>query len=41
LLSLELAEADGRLRDGDVVSAVGAGIGYSWGAVALRWGGAA
>jgi 3-oxoacyl-[acyl-carrier-protein] synthase-3 len=41
LLSLELAEADGRLREGDVVSAVGAGIGYSWGAVALRWGGEA
>ncbi|MFH1469295.1 MAG: 3-oxoacyl-ACP synthase [Pseudomonadota bacterium] len=40
LLSLELAEADGRLRDGAIISAVGAGIGYSWGAVALRWGGA-
>ncbi len=41
LLSLELAEAEGRLRDGDIVSAVGAGIGYSWGAAAFRWGGGA
>jgi 3-oxoacyl-[acyl-carrier-protein] synthase-3 len=38
ILSLELAAADGRLRDGDTVVAVGAGIGYAWGAVALRWG---
>ena len=40
LLSLEIAEEDGRLRDGDIVSAVGSGIGFSWGAVAFRWGGA-
>ncbi len=39
LLSMELAEAEGRLRDGDLVAAVGAGIGYSWGAAAFRWGG--
>lgn len=38
LLSLELATRQGRLRRGDVVAAVGAGIGYSWGAVAFRWG---
>ncbi len=38
LLSLELASREGRLRDGDVVAALGAGIGFSWGAVALRWG---
>lgn len=38
LLSLELGLEDGRVKDGDVVVGVGAGIGYSWGAVALRWG---
>ncbi len=38
LLSLELGLAEGRVSDGDVVVGVGAGIGYSWGAVALRWG---
>jgi 3-oxoacyl-[acyl-carrier-protein] synthase-3 len=38
ILSLELALAEGRVRPGDVVVGVGAGIGYSWGAVALRWG---
>jgi len=38
LLSLELGLQSGRVRDGSVVVGVGAGIGYSWGAVALRWG---
>lgn len=38
ILSMEVAAGDGRLKDGDTVVAVGAGIGYSWGAVALRWG---
>jgi 3-oxoacyl-[acyl-carrier-protein] synthase-3 len=38
ILSLELALEDGRLRDGDVAVGVGAGIGYSWGAVAIAWG---
>ena len=41
LLSMELAEAEGRLEPGHVVAAVGAGIGYSWGAAAFRWGGEA
>ncbi len=41
LLSMELAEAEGRLKDDDVVTAVGAGIGYSWGAATFRWGGEA
>ena len=40
LLSMELGEAEGRLREGDIVVAVGAGIGFSWGAAAFRWGGA-
>lgn len=38
ILSMERAAARGLLKDGDVVVGVGAGIGYSWGAVALRWG---
>lgn len=38
LLSLELGIQAGKVRDGSVVVGVGAGIGYSWGAVALRWG---
>ncbi len=28
----------GRLRDGDVVLLLAAGIGYTWAATALRWG---
>jgi len=38
VLSLEIAASEGRLRDGQVVVAVGAGIGFSWGATILRWG---
>jgi len=38
LISIELAQQAGLLRQGSIVSAVGAGIGFSWGAVALRWG---
>jgi 3-oxoacyl-[acyl-carrier-protein] synthase III len=38
LLALSLGLEAGRVRDGSVVVGVGAGIGYSWGAVALRWG---
>lgn len=38
LLSLELARADGRLREGDLAVAVAAGVGYVWNAIALRWG---
>jgi 3-oxoacyl-[acyl-carrier-protein] synthase-3 len=38
LLSIELGMSAGKLKDGDIVVGVGAGIGYSWGAVALRWG---
>jgi 3-oxoacyl-[acyl-carrier-protein] synthase-3 len=28
----------GRLRDGDLMVIVGAGIGYVWGAACVRWG---
>ncbi|AGK52618.1 hypothetical protein B1NLA3E_04210 [Bacillus sp. 1NLA3E] len=38
ILSLELAERAGKIKDGDVVVLVSAGIGYAWGATTLRWG---
>ena len=38
VLALELANAQGRLRDGDLVVAASAGLGFTWGATALRWG---
>ncbi|HEX8995439.1 MAG TPA: 3-oxoacyl-ACP synthase [Ktedonobacterales bacterium] len=38
VLALELASAQGRLRDGDLVVAASAGLGFTWGATALRWG---
>lgn len=38
VLALELAQAQGRLRDGDLVVAASAGLGFTWGATALRWG---
>jgi 3-oxoacyl-[acyl-carrier-protein] synthase III len=39
VLSLEAAAAGGRLRAGDLVVLVAAGVGYVWNAVTLRWGG--
>jgi 3-oxoacyl-[acyl-carrier-protein] synthase III len=38
VLALELASAQGRLKDGDLVVAASAGLGFTWGATALRWG---
>ncbi|WP_217588186.1 3-oxoacyl-ACP synthase [Lentibacillus saliphilus] len=38
ILSLELAEKEGKLKDGDIVVLVSAGIGYAWGANVIRWG---
>ncbi|MBO8162835.1 MAG: 3-oxoacyl-ACP synthase [Brevibacillus sp.] len=38
ILSLELAQAAGKLRDGDLVVLVSAGIGYAWGATTIKWG---
>jgi 3-oxoacyl-[acyl-carrier-protein] synthase-3 len=38
LLSLELALEEGRLKEGDLVLMISAGIGYAWGAVVMRWG---
>jgi 3-oxoacyl-[acyl-carrier-protein] synthase III len=38
VLALELANAAGRLHDGDLVVMASAGLGFTWGATALRWG---
>jgi 3-oxoacyl-[acyl-carrier-protein] synthase III len=38
ILSLELAQKEGKIRDGDVVVLVSAGIGYAWGATVIQWG---
>lgn len=38
IISLELAEAEGKLHQGDIVVLVSAGIGYAWGANVIRWG---
>lgn len=38
LLSLKLAEQQGRLKDGDLVVLVAAGVGYVWNAICVRWG---
>ena len=39
-LSLILAERAGKLKPGDLVVLVAAGVGYVWNALCLRWGGA-
>ena len=38
ILSIELALAQGKIKNGDVVVLVSAGIGYAWGATVLKWG---
>jgi 3-oxoacyl-[acyl-carrier-protein] synthase III len=38
ILSLELAVSDGKVKEGDVVVLVSAGIGYAWGATTIKWG---
>lgn len=38
ILSLELALEQGKIKNGDVVVLVSAGIGYAWGATTIRWG---
>ncbi len=37
-LALQLGLAQGKIRPGDLVVLAGAGTGYTWSAVALRWG---
>lgn len=38
LLSLKLAGEQGRIKDGDLVVLVAAGVGYVWNALCVRWG---
>ncbi|MHA6261101.1 3-oxoacyl-ACP synthase [Sporosarcina sp. CAU 1771] len=38
ILSLELAQKEGKLHDGDIAVLVSAGIGYAWGAITVQWG---
>jgi 3-oxoacyl-[acyl-carrier-protein] synthase III len=38
ILSIELALEQGKIKDGDLVVLVSAGIGYAWGATTIRWG---
>jgi 3-oxoacyl-[acyl-carrier-protein] synthase-3 len=38
ILSLELALDQGKIKNGDLVVLVSAGIGYAWGATTIRWG---
>lgn len=38
VLSLELALESGRIKDGDLVVMVSAGIGYAWAATVIKWG---
>ncbi|WP_456279469.1 3-oxoacyl-ACP synthase [Bacillus sp. AK128] len=38
ILSLELAERQGEIKNGDLIVLVSAGIGYAWGATTIRWG---
>ncbi|WML42232.1 3-oxoacyl-ACP synthase [Neobacillus sp. OS1-2] len=38
ILSLELGLQEGKIKDGDVVVLVSAGIGYAWGATTIKWG---
>ncbi|MBO1003682.1 3-oxoacyl-ACP synthase [Pseudogracilibacillus auburnensis] len=38
ILSLELAAKEGKLKRGDIVVLVSAGIGYAWGATTIIWG---
>jgi 3-oxoacyl-[acyl-carrier-protein] synthase-3 len=38
ILSIEEGIRLNRIKDGSIIVGVGAGIGYSWGAVAIKWG---
>lgn len=38
ILSLELAIEKGKIKDGEIVVLVSAGIGYAWGATTIKWG---
>lgn len=38
ILSLELGLQEGKIKEGDLVVLVSAGIGYAWGATTIKWG---
>ncbi|MFZ5825252.1 MAG: 3-oxoacyl-ACP synthase [Bacillota bacterium] len=38
ILSIHLALEQGMIKDGDLVVGVSAGVGYAWGATAIKWG---
>ncbi|TFB13392.1 3-oxoacyl-ACP synthase [Filobacillus milosensis] len=38
IISLELAIKQGKIKDGDIIVFVSAGIGYAWGASVIQWG---
>jgi 3-oxoacyl-[acyl-carrier-protein] synthase-3 len=38
ILSVKLALEEGKIKDGDIVVTVGAGIGYAWAANTIKWG---
>lgn len=38
VLALELGLAQGKIREGDLIVLAGAGTGYTWSAIAVRWG---
>lgn len=38
ILNIIFGEKDGKLKNGDLMAIVGAGIGYVWGAACVRWG---
>jgi 3-oxoacyl-[acyl-carrier-protein] synthase-3 len=38
ILSIDLALQAGRIKEGDLVVGVSAGVGYAWGATAIQWG---
>lgn len=37
-VALQLGLAQGKIHDGDLVVLAGAGVGYTWSAIAIRWG---
>lgn len=38
ILSLQLAQQQGKIQQGSVISMIAAGIGYAWGANVIKWG---
>jgi 3-oxoacyl-[acyl-carrier-protein] synthase III len=38
ILSIHLALEQGKIKDGDLVVGASAGVGYAWGATAIKWG---